>query len=233
MIDDDQLLLFYYDDGLSSDERDAIRDAIATDTGVADRYRALQATLGEAGDIAAIRAPDHLKYQWQDAITQAARRETAPTSPSRPTFLLWGSALAASLFVAFAIGTQVGSLDDTKAPTAVASLPSNDAFARGLQVHLQQASTLIEAPTDATTADTAALVNQIVAQNRLFEKAAEAHDAHDVARLMRAIEPVLVRLADPDVSPVEANALRLQVAFELNAVLTKIEQTASEVTETI
>ncbi|MEL7296976.1 MAG: hypothetical protein AAGJ86_04890 [Pseudomonadota bacterium] len=233
MIDDDQLLLFYYDDGLSPDEHNAIRDAISRETEVADRYRTLQATLGEASDVSAIRAPNHLKYQWQEAITQAARRETAPTSPSRPKFLLWGSALAASLFVAFAIGTQVGSLDDNKTPAAVASAPSNDAFARGLQVHLQQASTLIETPTEATTADTAALVNQIVAQNRLFEKAAEANEAHDVARLMRAIEPVLVRLANPDVSPVEANALRLQVAFELNAVLTKIEQTASEVTETI
>ncbi len=48
---------------------------------------------------------------------------------------------------------------------------------------------------------------QIIAQNRLIERAAVANQAPELARLMRAFEPVLLKLADPATSPEKAAAL--------------------------
>ncbi len=76
------------------------------------------------------------------------------------------------------------------------------------------------------------MVNQIINQNRLFERAAEQNDADDLARVLRAFEPVLVRLAEEDLSDAEAEALRAKLAFELNVMLTKLSRDASNVTDT-
>ena len=74
---------------------------------------------------------------------------------------------------------------------------------------------------------------QIINQNRLFERAAEQNDADDLARVLRAFEPVLVRLAEEDLSDADAEALRAKLAFELNVMLTKLSRDASNETDTV
>ena len=72
--------------------------------------------------------------------------------------------------------------------------------------------------------NSAALIGDIVAQNRLFARAARDTGSQDLARLLRALEPVLLELADDNVSPEQATALRAQLAFELNVMLGRLRR---------
>ena len=71
---------------------------------------------------------------------------------------------------------------------------------------------------------------QIVQQNRLFARVAKQNDSQDLARVLRAFEPILVQLAAADISNDEAARLQSQLAFELNIVLTKLSRQVSEET---
>ena len=77
------------------------------------------------------------------------------------------------------------------------------------------------------------LVAQIVEQNRLFERAAVQNNSHKVARVLRAFEPILLRLASDDLAPEDAEALRAQLSFELQIVLTKLAQDTSKEPQSI
>jgi DNA-binding FadR family transcriptional regulator len=103
-------------------------------------------------------------------------------------------------------------------------------FARGLQVHLRESRQDLSAlPADAGE-ERAMLIMHMIQQNRLFERAAEQNDAGDLARVLRAFEPILMRLAANDMTPEDAEALQAQLAFELNVMLTKLGKSASEST---
>ena len=75
--------------------------------------------------------------------------------------------------------------------------------------------------------DRTLLILQIIEQNRLFERAAEQHDSQSLARVLRAFEPILLRLAADDIAPEDAEALRSQLAFELKVMLTKLSRDTS------
>ena len=64
----------------------------------------------------------------------------------------------------------------------------------------------------------------------LRSRAAEEHNSNDLARVLRAFEPILLRLAADDISEREAEALQAQLAFELNVMLTKLGRNLSEET---
>jgi hypothetical protein len=76
----------------------------------------------------------------------------------------------------------------------------------------------------------AVLIMQMIQQNRMFERAAEQNDSADLARVLRAFEFVLVRLAADDITAEDAEALQSQLAFELDVMLTKLRRNASDVT---
>jgi len=106
--------------------------------------------------------------------------------------------------------------------------PALDAFERGLEVHLQQSSQkLVDLPTD-TDEQRAMLIMRMVQENRSFEAAAERNGAGDLARVLRAFEPILMQLASQDITPAEARALQAQLTFELNVMLTKLGRNTSE-----
>jgi DNA-binding FadR family transcriptional regulator len=67
----------------------------------------------------------------------------------------------------------------------------------------------------------------------MFERAAEQNDSKDLARVLRAFEPILMRLAADDIAAEDAEALQAQLAFELNVMLTKLGRNVSEDTDTI
>jgi hypothetical protein len=77
------------------------------------------------------------------------------------------------------------------------------------------------------------LILHIVQQNRLFARAATENESPELSRVLRAFEPILVRLADEDLAPEEAQRLQDQLVFELNVMLTKMKQTPSDRTESI
>jgi len=184
------------------------------------------------------RAPAHLVQQWHSAIDEAAALERVrvevPEQRWHPRSFFRGMAVTAALaigiglgFVIFGDGKTIPAdrtpivAGTTQQPNAVPT-----AFTRGLQVHLrdsrQRISNLDEGP------DRTMLVLRLIEQNRMFESAAEKNNAPNLARVLRAFEPILLQLAATDIAPEDAEALRAQLAFELKVMLTKLASESSD-----
>jgi len=182
-------------------------------------------------------APAHLKQQWHDAIDQAAALERGrvpiPRERWHPGSFFWGMAVSAGIAVGVAVGVFVSDeTTDTPAPYVVENTTRPDAvpvaFTRGLQHHFRSSQKQL-ANLDGDE-DTTMLVLRLVEQNRLFETAAEQNNAPQLARVLRAFEPILLRLAATDIAPEDAEALRAQLSFELNVMLTKLAKESSDET---
>lgn len=187
-------------------------------------------------------APEHVVQQWHSAIDEAAtlerQREQVPSNHWHPTSFFWGVAVTAALAVGIGIGLFVAddqpALDARQGPLVAASTTQADAipvaFTRGLQMHLrdsQQQIADLGGETDRTM-----LVLQLIGQNRMYELAAENNGAPKLARVLRAFEPILLQLAADDIAPEDAEALRAQLAFELNVMLTKLARASSDDAQT-
>jgi hypothetical protein len=245
MIDEQTLVLYYYDDGLTEKERRDVANALGNDPLLAARFDKLRSELEEIGDSDIAPAPSHLVQRWHDSIEDAARaelRETSrPQSPVHFWSFFWGAAVTAALALGIGIGAYFSGGGDTEPATA--SLYANDtgpsaaavpaSFTRGLEAHLQQSQWDIASMPVHTGSDRSRLAQQIIEQNRMFVYAADQNSAPGLARVLRAFEPILMRLAAEDISPEEADALRAQLSFELNVMLTKLaRETSNETTTT-
>ena len=185
-------------------------------------------------DPAVTPAPETARRRWHAAITRAAQPQAA-AAERKPqihfTSFFWGAAVTAALAIGIGIGALLTAdrngngvvppiiADTGRAPTA---------FRRGLTDHLRASHADIAAWPVANDAERMLLVMHIVEQNRLFERAAVQADAEDLARVLRAFEPVLIRLAAEDIALEDAEALRAQLAFELNVMLTKLARQTSD-----
>jgi hypothetical protein len=241
-ISDEILILYYYKDGLSETQRAEVQAAMRQDVAMRTRYEQLRADLDDLdGQEVVSPAPDAVA-RWHDSIDRAARIEHQRAAPRSRTFLLpsftWGAALAATLVVGIGIGNYLAGRGPVEPPINdyvagnVDPLPrsASASFARGLAVHLRATrQELANLPAEATS-ERSMLLSQIIRQNRMFERAAAEKDSEDIARVLRALEPILVQLASADLSPAEAKALQAQLAFELNVVLTKYGRNASDET---
>lgn len=183
------------------------------------------------------RAPAHLKQQWHDAIDQAAAldrgRAEEPKPGWHPSSFFWGMAVSAALAVGVAIGFLAGdgNLDSTPPMVVENTAQSNvipAAFTRGLQHHFRNSQEQLAGINGSE--DSVMLVLRLVEQNRLFETAAEQNNAPQLARVLRAFEPILLQLAATDIAPEDAKALRAQLSFELNVMLTKLAKESSDET---
>ena len=230
-MNEDTLILYYYDDGLSERERREVESAIGSDAAVAAKYEQLCRELNGLADAGVTTVPAHTVERWHDAIDRAARQshqaaQVAGQRSFNPFSFAWGAALAAALVIGISLSmTRMG-------PIIEAPVTASSAFTRGVQVHFRDTyGQLATMPVD-SAADRNELVLQIIEQNRFFERAAEQNDAQDLARVLRAFEPVLVRLAAEDLPLEDAEALRAQLAFELNVMLTKLSRDTSNETDT-
>jgi hypothetical protein len=182
-------------------------------------------------------APIHLKQQWHDAIDQAAtlenRRANATKSRWHPSSFFWGAAVSAALVIGVAIGFNASDGDleygtPMQANTWEQPQVVPVAFSRGLQHHFRNSQEQLAGIEGGR--DSVLLVLRLVEQNRLFEKAAEQNNAPQLARVLRAFEPILLKLAATDIAPEDAEALRAQLSFELNVMLTKLAKESSDET---
>jgi len=245
MINEETLTLFYYDDGLSAAERREVESALGDDTELATRYAALCRQLEQWREPDTIRAPSHVVQRWHDSIDRAAGAEQAePKKTGGPVHFMsffWGAAVTTALAIGIGIGVYFSadspispSVADLQVPAPADEMTSVPAsFTRGLQVYLQDSQAEIgRLPLD-SDANRSLLVMQIITQNRLFEQTAARNNSPELARVLRAFEPILLRLASEDLSPEDAVALRAQLAFELNVVLTKLARDTSYDAQTI
>jgi hypothetical protein len=182
-------------------------------------------------------APAHLKQQWHDAIDQAAALERGrlPTPRERwhPSSFFWGMAVSAAIAAGVAVGVFVSDDSIDAPPVYIVENPATPdaipvAFTRGLQHHFRSSRQQL-ADLDGDE-DTTMLVLRLVEQNRLFETAADKNNAPQLARVLRAFEPILLRLAATDIAPEDAEALKAQLSFELNVMLTKLAKKSSDET---
>jgi len=242
-MNEDTLILYYYNDGLSDRERRQVETAINTDTAVSAQYEALCRQLNDLSETDAQAVPSHTLQRWHDTIDRAAQqthiRQQQPPGPFHMFSFAWGAAVTAALAVGIGLGVYFSS-GDTNAPIpgitvanvdAGATIAVPAAFTRGVRVHLQDTQQdLADLSLDAD-ADRILLILKIIDQNRLFERAAEQNNSQSVARVLRAFEPILLRLAADDIAPEDAEALRAQLAFELNVMLTKLSRDTSKETQ--
>ena len=241
-MNEETLILYYYDDGLSESRRREVAAAIAKDPDVSRRYQLLCSGLDGLAEIDSVAAPTHLVARWHDSIDRAAEQEAATATGRTFHFgsFFWGATVTASLALGIAIGVymsgdQSGAIDSG---TAIATLDesapgSSTALSRGLMVHFQESRDRLVDLSAATNGSRSALIMDIIHQNRLYQRAAMNGDSQDLARVLRALEPILLRLADENISPEDAMLLQAQLAFELNIVLTKLSLNISNSSDSI
>jgi anti-sigma factor RsiW len=234
-MNDETLTLYYYDDGLTPAERREVEAALASDPSLAARYEALCAELDGLGEPAPAEAPPHLVAQWHDALDRAADREVFAVDSSRKSFhsgsFFWGAAIAASLAIGISIGVFIAGDDPVPDSGMVAAASPADAFSRGLLVHFRDSRDQLSTIEVSTNGNRQQLIQNIIEQNRLFVRMAKDNESQDLARVLRAFEPVLLRLASEDVTPAEAEQLLAQLQFELTIVLTKLTRQVSDKTQ--
>lgn len=239
-MNDDKLILYFYKDGLSDTERRDIAVQLERDAALRERYDILCRDLQEIRDSTTATPPPDTVARWHDSIDRAATLERNRARPTGnglhlPSFA-WGTAIAAVLVAGIAIGLYFGSRN--QAPTIidpsaliVETAPESDtgsAFTRGMQVHFRDSRQSIDSLSAASGDDRALLILNIIQQNRLFARQAKQNNTPELARVLRAFEPVLLQLANPELSGEQVANLQSQLAFELSVMLTKLETAPSK-----
>jgi hypothetical protein len=247
MITEETLLLYFYDE-LEPADRVTVEAALRNDAGLASRYARLSAELaGWRSTQGPAAVPAAVTARWRVSIDHAASVAVTParTRTPMPRLRLFGSgvALAAALAIGIAVGVRLDRpvASDPTAPTPIAgnegtvvrAVPAS--FIRGLEAYLQESQWEIARLPLANNEndERTALIMQLIQQNRAFERIAEQSNAPNLARVLRAFEPILFKLANENIAPTDAQSLRDQLAFELKATLTKLEQATSEEVPTI
>ncbi len=234
-MNDDTLLLYFYDE-LPDDEAAAVRRALAHDASIADRYRRLREALSAISDEATPPLSADRLARFQATIDRAADREAGrrPATRARVHFLsfLLGTAVTAAVAVAIglALRQDVATLP-AGTPIAMTTEPApstTSPFARSLQVYFRESQLGLQGLPDNGNGERTQMIRDLIAQNRMFAKLAVENDAPQLARVLRAFEPILARLAREDISAEESAALREKLEFELNVMLTKVTRDASE-----
>ncbi len=237
-MNDDKLTLYYYKDGLTQSERLAVTNALAADAELAARYKSLSNALSQFGDAETDAVPTDMMQRFHNTIDRAANMERGAARQSSPPVhfwsFFWGAAITAALALGIGLGVWFsGDVDPGLGETLVVDItPQSDVvpvvFQRSIQNYFRESQREItELPMDAE-ADRLILILRLIDQNRLFEKAATQNNSPKLARVLRAFEPILVQLASDDIAPEDAEALRAQLAFELNVMLTKLTRDTSD-----
>ena len=229
-MNDDILTLYFYDDGLSAAERKEVAAALQSDAELAERYRQLCDELSALKEPVEESLSPDLAERFHATIDRAASLERGKEQPPEPRvhFLsfFWGAAVTAALAVGIGIGVWFGGNSTTAVTPPIEVIASSsgtpDAFVRSLQVHFRDSRAELADLSDISDADRMILVAGLIQQNRLYARAAEQNNERNLARVLRAFEPILVQLAAEDIAPTDAEALRAQLAFELDVMLTKL-----------
>ena len=214
MISDDDLILYYYRDGLPADERASISAALAENPELAQRFHRLTQRLDAAAAAPAREIPVPMKFQrrWAAALEEAAETAEARTTRRRRQFFNyapWYAAVAGVFIVFLALPHLLGQLPVTPVdpPTA-----DNSAYERGLASHLASTEQQLASLESATPEERQRLVDTIIEQNRVYALAAERAGEPQLARVLRAFSPVLESVAHGDQ---DTSASVAQLAFEL------------------
>lgn len=237
-MNEETLTFYYYKDGLSKSERQEVVNALATDPDLANRYQRLYQQLERLSDLSLDRAPPDMVERWHNTVKTAAMRQdnTPPKTVFHSWSFFWGVAITAALAIGIGIGVMLSGSDtatNIQLETYAEDTSQHSAFVRSLQVHFRESEENIARLAIDASSDNTELILRIIEQNRLFERAAMQNNDQATARVLRAFELVLMRIAAEDTSAEDAEKLRAKLLFELNIMLTKLSREPSEKSQTI
>lgn len=222
MISDDDLLLYYYRDGLDATERARIATALAEQPELAQRLHRLVAQLDTAADMPDVPVPAHVERRWQAALATRSRR--------RPSFRWQWQALAATVAVLAILAAVWVSMRPAPeriadgASQPVTSTPDSVAYERGLRWHLASTEQRLANLESAQPDERARLIEAIIEQNRLYALAADRANEPQLARVLRAFTPILQSLTDEQR---ESSASDIaQLSFELRIMQARLKAAA-------
>lgn len=236
MISDNDLLLYYYRDGLNAAERERIAAALSEQPELAARLHRLVARLDAVAATPEVPVPEHVQQRWHAALSRAAASEATTAEKPRVELFArfrWRVATAALAGVLLIVSVRVAmqsapeGLDTTPSPAHTADVGANDASAyeRGLRFHLANTESQLATLDTASDEERIRLIETIIAQNRLYAVAAERADEPQLARVLRAFTPILEDLADNSGDAAAGEIARLN--FELKVMQARLANTTS------
>lgn len=217
MISDDDLLLYYYRDGLSEAERARVGAALAEHPELAQRLHKLVTHLDAAAAMPELPVPESTRQRWRAALERAAQRQTT-AAPVRQRSTPWQWLAAAAVLLAMVPIVQFTRHSLTP------DTPQSTAYDRGLQTHLASTERQLASLESASPEEREKLVQSIIEQNRIYALAAERAGEPQLARVLRAFAPVLESVAH---GGTDTSASVAQLAFELRVMQDRLAAGAS------
>jgi hypothetical protein len=213
MISDDDLILYYYRDGLDTAERARIGAALSAQPELAQRMQALVARLDAAAAMPEVPVPAHIQQRWQAALESAANKERVREVRAPRANFRWQAAAAAVAVVAlfFVARIVMQTPPDQTAQVTPPAPTDAAAYERGLKWHLASTEQQLAELGSATPEERKRLIETIAAQNRMYALAAERAGEPQLARVLRAFAPILESLEQGG----DSSASVAQLSFEL------------------
>jgi anti-sigma-K factor RskA len=230
MIDDDELILYHYNDGLGAARRQQITQCLRNDLDLARRYQQLRAQLAQLPLPAEAQPRPAALARWRLRLDQAA---AAPCSQRRPP--AWPMALAAAtlMLLGVAIGTRIAEQTPAPVESVQPLADAGSALNRGVRSHFGDTRMLLASLQSEDPAHRKALLADVIEQNRLFQQAAERQGDERLARVLRALEPVFAALAEDTPDSAAAASARSQLDFELAVMQTKLSRSPSKIVQSL
>lgn len=220
-ITDHELLLYHYRDGLDAAERARIAAALLTHPGLEARLQALLAQLDAAAAIPEVPVPVQAQQRWHAALDRAVGREAAAKSGARLLDQWRWPALAAVVIAALAAAFRLGVHSASQGSDSLRAANASRCEC-GLKWHLASVETQLAELSKTSGAQRAALIDAIVATNRIYAIAAERGGDQRLAGALRSFTLILEGLGrDADASRA-ANATVAQLNFELRVMQARL-----------
>ena len=224
---DDELLLFHLADGLSTDRIEKIRIALENDAVLRDRLAQLRANLTTLKQTDSEALPAAVQRRLQLKLQQLHTASLPPVGEpfwrlhKQSTWLLpaFTAGSGALLMWFYTQGIEPNARPAQHQQAQTMSLPA-------LRAHLLQTQALLE-NFDPNDAQKRALLVEIINQNQNYAERAQRLGRADLARVLRALEPVLVEVENLK-EPSARAALIDQFEFEANSLQTKLQAHASK-----
>jgi len=209
LIDDRELILHHYRDGLPQARSGEIDAALAKDPALAARYANLRATLdASALDLPPEPARDLSERIWLGLSVRAAadvaqppflalRSRQASGRRRLQRSLAAGLAAAVLLSLSFIAGREHGLQEPPPTPLVASDRVYANVLAQHLDTTRHALMTAVNADSDGLRFGNAELARALIDNNRLYLAAARHSGDTRLVDLLQAIEPVLIELANP------------------------------------
>lgn len=236
-IGDDELTLYFYDDGLLPARRAELTQRLRSDLDLARRYQQLRAELAALPPPVERQPGAVAQARWKLRLDQRAAAPAAAHAPH------WRLAFAGATLVLLgvAVGTRLVEAPSVAAPppaplvaaAAEGADGAGPALSRGLSSYLGDARLVLADLPANDPQRRRELVDEVIEQNRMYARAAQVQGDERLARVLRAFEPVLLALAEPPSAADGDLGARSQIDFELGILQTKLARSPSKIVQSL